>query len=375
MKREDIFLEKTDCLKSKSTLKGVLFDCFPNDKIINNSILMAYELGIVEEIASRKSLDDTFRNKFKFKLLEHYPLDATYAEEAIEFWIEAYGRKILHKTVEKNPIKNNADRNRLTSNNDYHISKRNDVANVALHTYTNNTERTKHKKSKSRTILNAIIVLCLSIVTVWMTSKYLFTDNDTLEGVNVWNNSDYNVVTDLDNYRTEVIDDAMSFIYPCGFFSTVDTDGKNYTFKTNNDEFTYYIRVETADSDAISEVMNAYAAKNSQIESNGDVSVRITNSNTDSDGWAHSIVAGSYIDDDTKGCYLLTVSNGEKVYTMDIEYNIKFVSFYNPQNYMIDCMYRGFSHSGTSYELRRYEQFQNDDMGTKKGWMMSESKR
>ena len=94
--------------------------------------------------------------------------------------------------------------------------------------------------------------------------------------------------------------------------------------------------------------------------------VRVKASKVDDDGWAHSVAGGIYRDDTSKGCYMLTVSNGKKIYTMDVEYTSTYFDYYNPQNYMIDCMYRGFAHSGTSYQIRSYEQFLADDMGTKR---------
>ena len=83
-------------------------------------------------------------------------------------------------------------------------------------------------------------------------------------------------------------------------------------------------------------------------------------------GWAHALVGGDY-NDSYDSVYYIVVSNGSSVYSVRFDYEtLEPGVYYNPQNYMIDCIYRLCEHSGTSYLIRNYNQFLKDDMGTKR---------
>jgi hypothetical protein len=190
-----------------------------------------------------------------------------------------------------------------------------------------------------------------------------------IEGVEANNIPDYHITTDASDFNTVTFDNNMSFVYPLNFFSKVEQTEHEYIFTTSDGSMTYTIREEDTDQDAISAAMINYNKMDSLLMVEGEDArggVRMEATKVDDNGWAHSIAGGIYRDDSSKGCYMLTVSNGEKIYTMDVEYTSAYSYYYNPQNYMIDCMYRGFAHSGTSYQIRSYEQFLAEDMGTKR---------
>ena len=75
-----------------------------------------------------------------------------------------------------------------------------------------------------------------------------------------------------------------------------------------------------------------------------------------------------YEDDEKKEAkYSLITSDGEDTYIMEIKFiDTDYTDSYKEINYIVDCMYRGCSFTNSSYKVRTYQQFKNDEMGEKK---------
>ena len=79
------------------------------------------------------------------------------------------------------------------------------------------------------------------------------------------------------------------------------------------------------------------------------------------------IVMG-YLDSDKTKCeYVLLTSDGKKDYLMQINFfDSDYKDEYKEINYVVDCMYRGCSFTNSTYQMRTFDQFREDDMGVKK---------
>lgn len=87
-------------------------------------------------------------------------------------------------------------------------------------------------------------------------------------------------------------------------------------------------------------------------------------------GYSRSVIAGPLVENSNIGKYMVSACTNEKLYTLIYTYQSDAadkVGFdYTPKGYIVDCVYRGWSISGSTYELRTYKQYMADEMGTKK---------
>ena len=65
--------------------------------------------------------------------------------------------------------------------------------------------------------------------------------------------------------------------------------------------------------------------------------------------------------------FVRITSDVEDTYIMEIKFiDTDYTDSYKEINYIVDCMYRGCSFTNSSYKVRTYQQFKNDEMGEKK---------
>lgn len=87
-------------------------------------------------------------------------------------------------------------------------------------------------------------------------------------------------------------------------------------------------------------------------------------------GFSRSIIGGQTKSDLGISKYILYACQNDCVYVFEFTFPYGGTSGitvdYTPCGYMLDCLYRGWSISGSTRELRTYNQYMNDDMGTKK---------
>ncbi len=189
----------------------------------------------------------------------------------------------------------------------------------------------------------------------------------SLDGVSYSNYPDYDAVANPSDYNIVEVNNEFSFGYPRDFFERVEQEGNNYTFYTSNNTATLMVREEAAlYSDPIQNVRAYFNDMFGRVDSNSQVTGVHLVSEELKGGWAHALVGGDY-NDSYDSVYYIVVSNGSSVYSVRFDYEtFEPGVYYNPQNYMIDCIYRLCEHSGTSYLIRNYNQFLKDDMGTKR---------
>lgn len=187
-----------------------------------------------------------------------------------------------------------------------------------------------------------------------------YLNNDTINTTACLTPNDYAVVTSGDG--------SFSFGYPKYMFNScvVDEDGTsyNFTFPQDGSQMNLYVHTQDHPGDSVEnakELYEEYLAQTTALYTREPKEV-------DSQGISRGIIAG---DDsgisDPRGTYVIAANDGKKDYILEVYYPDPDTSYdYDDINYVVDCIYRYCSFSGTTYKPRTYQQFLKDDMGSKK---------
>lgn len=194
------------------------------------------------------------------------------------------------------------------------------------------------------------------------------TDNETMN---------LKACTDLKNYeKVTSKDKTFSFIYPTIIFndSSADDIHNEYSLEyrdTKSDDLKIRVMISvkeaSEDGDPVKSVKEEYEYRKDFIEAMGYDYPKGGKDPKIYDGKASMILMGYKDAKKTDGEYSLITSDGENNYIMEIEFeDSDYKDSYKEINYVIDCMYRGCSFTNSSYKVRTYKQFKNDEMGEKK---------
>nr|WP_300304325.1 hypothetical protein [uncultured Anaerostipes sp.] len=173
---------------------------------------------------------------------------------------------------------------------------------------------------------------------------------------------DYNKIISLHDYKTFYAD-GYSFGFPLLLYETVEEFGDNgYRFSSQSDEYSW-LEFETGkrtDNDSLENYTNERC-----IDLKGEMA--------DIEEILHKpekgicVIAGVCYDDRYQKLYHVLRVTDDTVYYMSVGFpDIDDSETRDKINYYVDCLYRMCSFSGGTYKPRTYDQFLNDDMGTKK---------
>lgn len=193
-----------------------------------------------------------------------------------------------------------------------------------------------------------------------------YTDNESVDIGACLSPSDYYEVTSTDG--------SFSFAYPKYLFnySNIKEDDGSvyYNFGYNNgiddeDEISMSVYSADNDGDALENVKDLY-----EFYSGGNLETYFTKEpeRVDGSGMARALMGVKNINNVENQCgYIILVNDGEKDYIMEFYYQDDDPDYeYDDIDYVVDCIYRYCSFSGSTYEPRTLDLFLNDDMGTKK---------
>jgi cell division protein FtsL len=195
-----------------------------------------------------------------------------------------------------------------------------------------------------------------------------YTDNEDM---------DLSACTDSDDYQyVSSEDNSFEFAYPKYLFnrSYVNKTGNQYTLEyANSDKADDYeikavISSQKAGSgNAVKSVQKLYKQKKKSIKNVTYAYPQGGKTPKRYQGKSSMIVMG-YLDSDKTKCeYVLLTSDGKKDYMMQINFfDSDYKDEYKEINYVVDCMYRGCSFTNSTYQMRTFDQFREDDMGVKK---------
>ncbi len=195
-------------------------------------------------------------------------------------------------------------------------------------------------------------------------STLAYTDNSSMNVGACLSPEDYNTVT--------AKDDSFRFAYPKYLFnhSEENEDGTSYTFsykgKSDSDSNEAELSVYTQENegDPLQNARELYQNFSSEVYKKY---FKMYPSRVDSSGMARTLIGASTDSSEKTGVYIIAANDGKKDYILKFTYpDPDMTNDYNEIDYVVDCVYRFCSFSGGTYQPRSYQQFLDDNMGSKK---------
>lgn len=193
-------------------------------------------------------------------------------------------------------------------------------------------------------------------------SVLAYTDNSSMNVGECLSPQDYNTVT--------AKDDSFQFAYPKYLFnhSEVDESGTSYklSYKGESDssEAELVVYTQEDEGDPLQNVRALYQDFSSEVYKKY---FKMYPSRVDSSGMARTLIGASTDSSEKTGVYIIAANDGKKDYILKFTYpDPDMTDDYNEIDYVVDCVYRFCSFSGGTYQPRSYQQFLNDNMGSKK---------
>lgn len=173
---------------------------------------------------------------------------------------------------------------------------------------------------------------------------------------------DYDNTLSLENYGSFYAD-GYSFGFPLYLYKQVEEYGDNgYRFSSASDKYSWleYRSIKRDDSESIENITNGRCMK-LKYDMIGIEEILHKPEN------GICVLAGADSDDENQKLYHLLRVNENYIYYMTVGFpDTDDKELSDKMNYYIDCLYRMCSFGRGTYKPRTYDQFLNDDMGTKK---------
>lgn len=193
-------------------------------------------------------------------------------------------------------------------------------------------------------------------------STLAYTDNSSMNVGACLSPEDYNTVT--------AKDDSFSFAYPKYLFnySEENADGTSYTFsykgKSGSNEAELSVYTQENEGDPLQNARELYQNFSSEVYKKY---FKMYPSRVDSSGMARTLIGASTDSSEKTGVYIIAANDGKRDYILKFTYpDPDMTNDYNEIDYVVDCVYRFCSFSGGTYQPRSYQQFLDDNMGSKK---------
>ena len=195
-------------------------------------------------------------------------------------------------------------------------------------------------------------------------STLAYTDNSSMNVGACLSPEDYNTVT--------AKDDSFSFAYPKYLFnhSEVNEEGTSYTFSykgnsaSDSDEAELSVYTQENEGAPLQNARELYQNFSSEVYKKY---FKMCPSRVDSSGMARTLIGASADSSEKTGVYIIAANDGKKDYILKFTYpDPDMTNDYNEIDYVVDCVYRFCSFSGGTYQPRSYQQFLDDNMGSKK---------
>lgn len=97
---ESILRKYESSLDDKKRFSALVKDLFPDQAKNVNLLLMAYNMGIAQDIQSVSSINNTFAFRYVKRLMDDYGLSRVNADWIVSVWCSCYGDKVLGKACE-----------------------------------------------------------------------------------------------------------------------------------------------------------------------------------------------------------------------------------------------------------------------------------
>ena len=195
-------------------------------------------------------------------------------------------------------------------------------------------------------------------------STLAYTDNSSMNVGACLSPEDYNTVT--------AKDDSFSFAYPKYLFNhgEVNEEGTSYTFSykgnsaSDSNEAELSVYTQENEGDPLQNARELYQNFSSEVYKKY---FKMYPSRVDSSGMARTLIGASADSSEKTGVYIIAANDGKRDYILKFTYpDLDMTNDYNEIDYVVDCVYRFCSFSGGTYQPRSYQQFLDDNMGSKK---------
>lgn len=97
---ESVLRQYEDAIEDKKRFTGLIKDFFYDQQKNVNLMLMAYDVGIVEQIKTTDRISTAFAYRFVKQLVDDYGLSRANADWIVSVWCVCFGRNILGKDCE-----------------------------------------------------------------------------------------------------------------------------------------------------------------------------------------------------------------------------------------------------------------------------------
>lgn len=94
---ETMLKQYSDAIDDKKRFSGLVKDMFPEQVKNVNLLLMAYNLGIAQDLQRINDVNNTFAYRYVKKLMDNFGLSRVNADWIVSVWCVCYGQKVLHK--------------------------------------------------------------------------------------------------------------------------------------------------------------------------------------------------------------------------------------------------------------------------------------
>lgn len=186
-------------------------------------------------------------------------------------------------------------------------------------------------------------------------------DSDHLPTINSSESINYENTLSLNSYKT-FYTDRYSFGYPLSLYEKVESiDPNGFRFYNESDEYTW-LEYRMEDRDDSTSIKTKTEAIYSQLTDDFPSEEKILYKPE-----TGLCVFCTYDRDTEQKIYHIVRVEQTSIFFMSVSYqNTDDLELDHQINYYIDCLYRMCSFGGSSYAPRTYNQFLQDDMGTKK---------
>lgn len=99
---EAMLRQYSSCIDDKKKFSGLVKDFFPTQAKNVNLLLMAYNMGIAEELVKTSYINNTFAYRYVKQLVDDFGLSRVNADWIVSIWCVCYGEKVLGKKCEIN---------------------------------------------------------------------------------------------------------------------------------------------------------------------------------------------------------------------------------------------------------------------------------
>ena len=94
---ESMLRKYESSLDDKKRFTALVKDLFPDQAKNVNLLLMAYNMGIAQDIQSVSRINNTFAFRYVKRLMDDYGLSRVNADWIVSVWCSCYGNKVLGK--------------------------------------------------------------------------------------------------------------------------------------------------------------------------------------------------------------------------------------------------------------------------------------